>query len=107
MPAYSKSHQGKQAGHAGHADARDGQTVTFGAHTGSHHSAMPRRWSRRPTPTFDPDPQSHWQLKTPVARRDSRSQNLSGADHYGISSAIRAISFLTSSLLLHLVRRIA
>ena len=31
-PAYSNSHQGKQAGHAEHAYARDGQTVRFGAH---------------------------------------------------------------------------
>jgi hypothetical protein len=29
---YSESHQGKQAGHAGHAYTRDGQTVRFGAH---------------------------------------------------------------------------
>jgi hypothetical protein len=31
-PAYSNSHHGKQAGHAGHAYARDGRTVRFGAH---------------------------------------------------------------------------
>jgi hypothetical protein len=53
MPAYSNSHQGEQAEHAGHAYARWANKSGLG-HTGSQHSAVPRCWSRRPTPTLIP-----------------------------------------------------